>query len=133
MEVPAGTYRLVGYQVQRKDDGGNLWHLRGTGARNGPELDLPAGGSLTLSYGEPFTVKITATRLGRKNTPLTQARLTCRVTGAGGERITDLRSTTYNPSAVARSKSSRHRPLEPKYMVRTGDGKIVAVGSFRYG
>ncbi len=134
--LPAGAYRLGSYQALREDDGGNEWILLAAGAKDGPALTAKAGKTLTLRFGEPFVPRVGVYARFPKLlwSRSVAARLSFTLLGAGGERVTDIRSMTYKKSAVPRSSRSRYRPLEPTYKIlELPSLRVAAQGSFHYG
>ena len=137
LPLPPGSYRLVSYQAARKDDGGNEWVLRASFTPGkAPLATVTAGGKALLRFGEPFTPKVAVyARFPKKaKKGAVTARLSFTLTGIAGEKVTDLRSTTYKKSSVPRSASRKYRPKEPSYEVLDLPSLAVAArGSFHYG
>ncbi len=135
--LPPGTYRLGSYQATRKDDGGNEWVLQAKASKNTPLVEVkPGRKGAVLRFGEPYTPKIRVVarfpRVAKKKS--VTARLAFTLVGAGGERVTDLRSMTYKKSKIPRSRKNRYRPLEPSYEIRELPSlSPAAKGSFHYG
>ncbi len=136
ISLPPGSYRLGSYQASRKDDGGNEWILRATAAKGAPAFTAKPGETASLRFGEPFVPKVAVyARFPRLLRALSvTARLSFTLLGAGGERVTDIRSLTYEKSSVPRSPRNRYRPLEPTYkIIELPSLAVAAQGSFHYG
>lgn len=133
IRLPAGRYRLAGYEARRQDDGGNWWTLRATAPREGGAwVEAADGASPCLPLGEPFTATVAATPLFREGAE-GQARLAFALVGAGGERVSALTASGNAASKYPRSEKSSARPKEPAFTASTADGVEAASGSFQYG
>ena len=136
LRLPPGAYRLGSYQANRKDDGGNEWILRAGATKSSPRLALEAGEKGKLPFGEPYLPEVTV-RARFAKTPkgkAVTAGLSFTLLGAGGEKVTDIRSSTFRDSSVPRSPRSKYRPLEPTYKIlELPSLQVAAQGSFHYG
>jgi len=129
--VPAGTYRLVEYSLERKDEQGDLWHLEANGHRDMPPLAVAAGQETAWTLCEPLNalVVIMDKQPRKRWFGPPEVSLDFKVLGAGGERITDVdcREKAGTP------ESASTRPPRPSFKVIKPDGEVVAQGRFEYG
>jgi len=126
--LPAGRYRLHSYQVNRKDDGGNVWELKAAAEENSPVFSVGGGETPALAFGEPYVPTAKVLSLPGKG-----ASLQLQVLGAGGEVLKHLRCLSANKSSLVRSARKKTLPLEPTYKVLAGNGEVAAQGTFKYG
>ncbi len=128
--VPKGTYKLVAYQLRRKDKDGNEWLLAAMGARETESVTVGEKGNAALTFGEPFVPFAEIPPWSRHND---QLQLQFCAEGAGKELITDLSRLSGTGTTIAMSKKREDRPKEPTYKIITGDGEVAAQGRFEYG
>ena len=128
--VPEGAYHLAQYQLQRKDDQGDLWRLDAVGTPKTPEVDVGSRGG-TLKFGEPY-VPIAEVPQGM-GAGMGEVQLAFRVEGAAYEAITDLAHVEGGKTKIPLSPRNQQRPKEPAYKIVTGDGEVVTQGVFEYG
>jgi hypothetical protein len=86
--VPAGEYRLVNWNINRKDDRGTQWQVMGSG--EGSAFEVPADGNVRLEIGEPIRAVLSSTELTN------QVQLGLRFTSVNGETVY-LRKGEENP------------------------------------
>ena len=111
--LPTGKYRINYWAVERKDDQGRKWKLKGSLFSNGGTFDVAAGAETQLSVGEPIISTVEAQN--RKATYSFSHDLKGRL----GERI----ELTRNGS----------RPRAPKLHITSKDGTYDRTFSFEYG
>ncbi len=130
IRIPRGKYRLLSYEVFRKEKKGDLWRLYATATIESPFVTVDGGNESLLEFGEPYT-PIVDIREGLS----TLVSLTFRVEGKGKELLTDLSHISGNKTHIRLSKKKRfgHRPKEPTYKIVNANGKVVEKGSFEYG
>ena len=85
VEVPQGQYRLVGYEVVRKDANGVAWCAHGAGGDGDKAIVVRAGSETKLGFGEPFTWLLEASPDGPGQHSL---HLSLRDANARGARMT---------------------------------------------
>ncbi len=134
--LPPGNYKLLSYQVFRKDGQGDLWRLSASGSGESPMVTVSPGGKASFNVCEPFTPVVALPSTGSAAVPKSGSLpLQFSVAGAGKEivtEITHLEGTATNlPLSTTRGRETR--PKEPAYTIVKADGEIVARGSFEYG
>ena len=112
--LPVGQYRVNDWMIERKDEQGTPWRLKGTGPPGqGPLIEVAADKPAELSIGEPVISTLNASsREGTYNFRYDMA-------GREGERI----ELTRNGA----------RPQAPKLRVKNKDGTYDRTYSFQYG
>ncbi len=141
--VPPGKYRMLTYQLLRKDLQGDLWQLVAGGTKKSPFVTVDGSGEAVLKFGEPYVPIAEVPERYMDNVrngssshvqfSFNQVQLSFNVEGAGKELLTDLRRLSGNRTRIKLSKKSPGRPEEPTYMIWKTDGEIAARGSFEYG
>ena len=131
IHIPAGKYRLLTYQLLRKDIQGDLWRLQASGTGESPTIEVAKGAGAVPALGEPFTTGIEVQT--RAYTPLGSNYLSFIVRGRGGEIMTGLSRIEGTATRIPLSGSVKQYPREPLYTIVKPDGQIVAKGSFEYG
>ena len=131
--LPVGDYRLKSYLALRKDDGGNLWRLKADASSAEATVTVEANALSALTFGEPFLARVDVTPVRTRNANTFSNRLYLRLTGAAGERITDLRSLDKRPSRIARSEKRWYSPKEATFAFITPSGAPAMAGEFKYG
>lgn len=111
--MPAGTYRMVRWEVRRKDDKGAMWSLAGYNFPSSSEFEVAANQPLTLGIGEPVKAELTMERRGQ---PIV---FNLKFVGKMGESIEILREN--------------QRPRGPKLMLANADGSLCYTNSFEFG
>ncbi len=130
IRIPRGKYRLLSYEVFRKEKKGDLWRLCAEATVESPLISVDGSNKSLLEFGEPYT-PIIDIREGLS----TLVFLTFNIEGKGKELLTDLSHISGNKTRIRLSKKedSSHRPKEPTYKIRNASGKVVEKGSFEYG
>ncbi len=132
LAIPKGSYQLASYNLERQDEWGDVWALRGAGTTEGPVIDVGGTHPAVLDFGEPYTMEVAA----NWRTTMGQApamRLGLEVVGRASEAVSQVRHVQGRKTEIPRSKRSRSYPLEPTYKITTLDGELVAQGNFEYG
>ena len=111
--LPVGKYRVYDWAVERKDEKGILWKLRGTGLHEGIAFDISEGEEAAISIGEPIVATLDAS--GREGTHSFRHNMK----GRAGERI----ELTRNGA----------QPQAPKVHISSADGTYDRTFSFQYG
>ena len=112
--LPVGKYCVTDWMLERKDEGGTLWRLKGTGSPGKRSLfDVAVDRAAELSIGEPVVSTLNAS--SRKGTYSFRYDMT----GRDGERI----ELTRNGA----------RPRAPKLHIKSKDGTYDRTYSFQYG
>ena len=132
--VPAGSWRLLDYQLRKKDDWGDEWLLQARGVEGMPPVTVPQGGSARLTAGEPLqaVVEINDRALERA-AAAGSLRMSLALLGNAKERITDLRRISGTNTQHKMAKRDPNRPEEAAYRILAPDGERIASGSFEYG
>ncbi|HCO93901.1 MAG TPA: hypothetical protein DIU00_08120 [Phycisphaerales bacterium] len=111
--LPVGKYRVYDWAVERKDEKGISWKLKGTGFREEIAFDVTEGKDAALSIGEPIVAILNAS--GRKGTHSFRHDMK----GRAGEKIVLTRNGA--------------RPQAPKVHIKSADGAYDRTYSFQYG
>jgi len=130
VNVPKGKYRLMSYQMRRKDKDGNPWLLAASAAKDSAWVNAEEGGNAVLSLGEPFVPFAEVAPWSVRND---QVRLQFCAEGAGKELVSDLARLSGDGSSIAMSAKRQDRPKEPSYKIITGEGEVATQGDFEYG
>lgn len=129
IQVPVGSYRIVAHRMLRKDEWGDRWIVRGAGDAKSSFVPVKPGTEAVLMFGEPLTGTVT----GSQRRGSTVHRLSFKLTGAGGESISEVAHISGSRTETPLSSSRRNYPKEPSYQIAKPDGEIVARGTFEYG
>ena len=134
VKLPPGSYKVVAYQLYRKDDQGDLWFLVGAATRQTAFVKVAATQGAKLEFGEPF---ITVGAVPEKTykafakEALDRVPVEFRIQGVGRELIGELLRVSGNRTKTPLDET-RSRPLEPTYIILKGS-RIVTRGAFEYG
>jgi len=112
-KLPVGKYRINHWEIDRKDEKGSAWVLRGYESREMDDLDVTRDRKAELSIGEPIICTLEASK--RDSTYSFRQSLK----GQLGERI----ELTRNGS----------RPQAPKLHIKSKDGSYDRSFNFEYG
>ena len=137
IKIPAGNYKLLGYQMLRKDDQGDLWSMNTVSTIESKPVSVTEKNNAVMNFGEPFTPVVFLpewfnmnANAYKQNPPLSFV-----VEGIGKEVIVNLShidgALTKIPLSTKRGLNNR--PQEPAYSIIKPDGEIVSQGSFEYG
>jgi len=139
IKLPAGTYKLIKYQVLRKDKQRDLWKINAAGTNESPVATVAKDRAAFLSFGEPYTPKvflhqgeiIDVEQLGLHGI----ITLNFDIEGVGKEVLLGLTRIQGTGTKIPLSKKTglENRPQEPSYTIVRASGEIVAKGSFEYG
>ncbi len=111
--LPAGSYRVHGWTIERKDDKGTTWTLSGSGFGELARFEAKAGQTATLDVGEPVRAAMTVTE-NRGG-----AAFGLRLKGRLGETLEVLQAGK--------------RPRPPQLELASVDGSFRVTSSFQYG
>lgn len=114
ISLPAGRYRLIHWQSERKDSSGKTWRLAARAPESGIDFEIAAGKELRLDIGEPIISSFSAART-REGCIFSDPKLT----GRGGERV--------------ELSCSGGRVPAPGLLIRNADGSFNRRISFSYG
>lgn len=132
--IPAGTYRLVEYSLERKDEQGDLWRLEASGRRDMAPLAATSGQETAWALCEPLNAQVVVVdKQPRKRwfgPP--EVSLEFAVQGAGGERIASI-DCYGKVEAPDTERGSVRRMPAPSFKVIKPDGEVVAQGKCEYG
>jgi hypothetical protein len=131
VRVPAGKYRLLSYQILRRDGQGDLWRLTASGTGGSPLIEVVKGSGASPVFGEPFTPLIEVQT--RTYGPPGSSSFSFSMFGRGGEIMSGLSHLEGTATRIPLSKTRKGFPREPAYTIVKPDGEIVAKGSFEYG
>ncbi|MFH0946464.1 MAG: hypothetical protein V2A76_14810 [Planctomycetota bacterium] len=135
--IPAGSFRLLNYQLLRTGADGDLWLLGANGTSVSPRVTLAEGqAEETLQFGEPFTYYATVADNSIKRYRENRergVRIGFEIEGQGRESVSALALLSGTPRAVELSQENTTRPLEPKYTIVKATGEKAKSGSFEYG
>ena len=134
-KVPAGKYRIADYQIYRNDSEGDRWYLSATVTPRSKVVDLGAGTKTKLEYGEPYTpAAIIPARVYEAFEKGYQERVEVEfsIGGAGGEVVNDLKRVAGRKTKIDLDATGNF-PVEPRFFIMEGSGKITTQGEFEYG
>ena len=132
--VPAGDWRLVAYQLLKKDAWGDEWSLQARGNADAPAVGVPPNGTALLAAGEPLhaTIEIPEYYLERAAAQ-GSLRMSLRLAGNLSESISDLRRISGTNTQHKMAPRDANRPEAAAYRIIRPDGERVTSGSFEYG
>ncbi len=111
--LPVGKYQVNYWSIERKDDQGRRWTLRGNPYSNRGSFEINDARQTELSIGEPIVSSVTARNTGASYS------FSQEMKGKLGERI----ELTRNGA----------RPRAPKLHIKSKDGSYDRSFSFEYG
>jgi hypothetical protein len=111
--LPVGQYRIVSWEIQRKDDKGANWELSAYNFPDTNHFEVTTGQAVTLDIGEPVKAVLTSQARG------TQTGFDLKFVGKQGESIQFLRDN--------------QRPRGPKLMLASADGSLCYTNTFEFG
>jgi len=111
--LPVGKYRVYDWAVEREDEKGTRWKLKGSGLREKNVFDIAEDKEAVLSIGEPIVATLGASE--REGTHSFRHNMN----GRAGERI----ELTRNGA----------QPQAPKVRIKNADGMYDRTYSFQYG
>jgi len=131
IKIPQGRYKLLAYEVFRRDEQGDLWRLCAAATKESPAVTLAEGLSI-LEFGEPYLPIVDLQKMGGR---LDRFFLVFNVEGKAKELLTDLShiSGTKTLIPLSEKKNLGHRPKEPAYKIAKADGEVIKSGFFEYG
>jgi|ERR1019366_218486 hypothetical protein len=110
--IPTGIYRMVRWEIQRKDDKGVPWTLSGYNFPKSSDFEVAADKPVTLDIGEPVKAEL-STEEGK------QIAFNLKFVGKQNEAIEMMRDN--------------QRPRGPKLMLASADGSLCYTNSFEFG
>jgi hypothetical protein len=111
--LPVGQYRVVSWEIQRKDDKGANWELSAYNFPDTHHFEVVASQPVVLDIGEPVKAVLTSKARG------TQTGFDLKFVGKQGEDIQFLRDN--------------QRPRGPKLMLANADGTLCYTNTFEFG
>jgi hypothetical protein len=111
--LPVGKYRVYDWAVERQDEKGTNWKLKGSGLSEKNIFDITEGKEAVLAIGEPIVATLNASE--REGTHS----FSHSMKGRAGERI----ELTRNGA----------QPQAPKVNIKSADGTYDRTFSFQYG
>ena len=115
IEVPAGTYRCMLGNLERRDEAGEVWQIRSRAESTFKQFNVPEAEITPVPCGEPLILTALATKNGQRYSFGLDLR------GHGDE--------AYYP----RIWREGHPIVPPRLIIRDMQGKVVAQEKFRYG
>lgn len=113
LSLPAGTYRVNTWTINRKDDKGAAWKLSGSGFTKAADFSVLAENSIALPIGEPVRAILQATEVK------SEVSFSLRLLGALGESVDIMRG--------------EDRPRAPRLQVASLKGAFRSTNTFEYG
>lgn len=114
--LPAGTYQILSWTIERKDNKGAAWQLVGDGFGTKGRFALGADESVRFDIGEPVLSILDVTEPKSAKDPISVG---LKLQGRLGESVTVLRN--------------KQRPQPPKLCLASADGSYRKVSSFQFG
>ncbi len=111
--LPAGSYRVYQWTIDRKDKKGAAWQIEGSGLNESAKFEVAAGKPADVQLGEPIQVVMTAT--DRTN----QVGFNLNFTSKHGESIQIMKGN--------------QRPAGPKLALVSRDGRYRSTNTFEFG
>jgi hypothetical protein len=111
--LPVGKYRINYWAIERKDDKGTQWEMRGSGFSKAGIFDITADKDTELSVGEPVAFPLAA--------QLREGTYTFRLSMRG-----------RNEESIALTRNGA-RPQAPKLHIKNADGTYDRTFSLEYG
>ena len=134
VSVPAGRWRLLNYQLVKKDEWGDEWSLQGRGTEETPVVSVPPTGSVRLAVGEPLQAVVAAHDMYlRQAAAKGSLRISLSLLGNLKETISDVSRISGTNTQHQLAKRYSNRPEEATYRIVKPDGERIASGSFEYG
>lgn len=138
VRIPAGRYRVLGYELNAKGEHDDEWLLYANGTDGTPFVEVRDPAGSRLEFGAPFIAKAeipapAVLRIRDGTAEDDEVPLHFVIDGAAGERVVMLQRTRGTRSAIEMSTSSKYLPREPRYTVVSSSGEKVASGAFEYG
>jgi hypothetical protein len=132
--LPVGSYKLLAYEMYRKDDQGDLWRLVAAGTNESPAVSVTPGSPSVLPFGEPF-YPVISFPAGSLSPNAGNTIMQFSVEGQGKDLLSEITHLEGAATKLALSsvRGREERPKEPAYTVLKADGEIVARGAFEYG
>lgn len=112
--LPAGSYQILRWTINRKDDKGTAWTLSGYNFPKTAGFEVAAGKPVTVDIGEPVQAVLKA-----NEQPSRQIRFDLSFVGHQKESIEMLRDG--------------QRPRGPKLMLTAADGALCYTNTFEFG
>lgn len=129
MPIPKDAYRLVAARITREDEWGDRWAFRGEGGDDASFVVATPDAETPLVFGEPLVGSVVGVQARQAST----YRLSFRLRGAGGERITEVSRISGRATEIPMSARRRNYPEEPTYQIVRPNGTVVAHGQLDYG
>lgn len=111
--LPVGQYRVVSWEIQRKDDKGANWQLSASDFPDTHHFEVVASQAVTLDIGEPVKAVLTSQPRGNRTA------FDLKFVGKQGESISFTRDN--------------QRPRGPKLMLANAAGSQCYTNTFEFG
>lgn len=132
--VPADRWRLLQYELLKKDEWGDEWMLGARGTEDMRAVAVPENGSAPLPVGEPLAASISVSdRMTSTSGTNRMVRMSFNVLGQAGEKIADISRFSGTNTQHKLAPRSSNRPEGAAYRIIKPDGELVSSGSFEYG
>ncbi len=112
--LPAGKYRMVSWEINRKDDRGAAWTLSGYSFPDTASFEVKPAGAAALDIGEPVQAVLAANEQADR-----QINFSLKFVGHQQESIQMLRGN--------------ERPAGPKLTLVNADGSVCGTATFEFG
>jgi|GEM_PF-2915138 len=134
--VPPGRYRLLLYELHRRDGEGILWRLFTMASNDTAYIDVEPGRGGILSFGEPLTplVQVPLTSPSRADgDEETDVELELNVEGVAKEFVVLVVGVSESEESGGVPFNLAHPPSVPCYRILEAGGEMVAEGDFEQG
>ena len=106
VELPAGTYRFNHWIMQRRDESGALWKLRGMHFQHTEPFEVRAGEETDVDTGEPLKATLDVRKFGRRYYSFSAGELESE--SAGGLELTLGRGDPPGPQLHIKNKDGTY-------------------------
>lgn len=132
--VPAGSWTLLSYALQKQDAWGDIWQLESAGCAGSPPLRVLPQGRATLDVGEPLKSQVQLPEYALAQAAAQGSlRMSFLLRGKQDEFVTNLQRISGTRTQHETAARYVNRPKEPSYRIIQPNGEQVASGSFEYG
>ena len=133
--LPCAAYRLVQYDLLRKDGQGDVWTLNAKDTNECKPILVAGGQDNTMAYGEPFSPIVTVRdgKIQRSFFWGASAKLDLAIKGAGNEKVDEIAHVSGDRTTLPLSAMNSRSPQAPRYKVAKPGGEVVSQGTFEYG
>ncbi len=133
--VPAGDYQVLGYQILRNDEQGDLWRVVASATTAASAITV-AGRATTIEFGEPFVPTVAVPSAARAlvaNGKANDVPMSLNTVGCANAQVVDIGRIRGENTKLPLSPLYAQRPKEATYRILEPDDRVVAQGQFEYG